>query len=463
MKTAATILCVSLAIFPHLLSLGCTPPVQGVTVYKPEKCDNGYTLLSSIGSHENPPGSGVYHGALLIDMEGSLVHEWAMSGMPAKMLPGGHVMGYRSPRDDGTGHLEWDALVVMDWHGREVWSWEGWDVDAHGNPISRGHHDFQREGSPGGCPASGMDGPVRSGRTLLVVHENLEKPEIAPWTLEDDVILEVDREGRILWEWHASDHFDEFGFAEDAREALRTVQVIMPEVLGGGADVTDWLHVNSVSLLGPNRWWQAGDSRFHPENIIVSSRSANILWIIEKATGDIVWKVGPDYSRGRPEARLGQIIGQHNAQMIPKGLPGAGNILVFDNGGAAGFGMLFGRPAYPNKIRVYSRVIEFAPVSFEVVWEYQRRAPGDGERFRFYSYYVSGAQRLGNGNTLITEGATGRVFEVTAAGELVWEYISPYHDFPADLVPPSNPLHWENDLYRAYRISYGKVPRELLP
>ena len=41
------------------------------------------------------------------------------------------------------------------------------------------------------------------------------------------------------------------------------------------------------------------------------------------------------------------------------------------------------------------------------------RSPG-AESYRFYSHYVSGAQRLANGNTMITEGADGRIFEVTA-------------------------------------------------
>ena len=45
---------------------------------------------------------------------------------------------------------------------------------------------------------------------------------------------------------------------------------------------------------------------------------------------------------------------------------------------------------------------------------------------RFYSPFVSSAQRLPNGNTLITEGSDGRIFEVTRNHELVWEYISPY-------------------------------------
>ncbi len=461
MKKAATFLLLTLAGAGLLLGSGCNIPIPGISVYKPEKCDNGYTLLTSFGLHENPPDSGVYHGSILVDMDGTLINEWEITGMPAKMLPGGRVMGLRAARDDGTGHQEWDALVIQDWFGNEEWRWDAWETDAHGNPICRGHHDFQREGNPVGYFVPGMDSHVEDGKTLLLVHKNEERPDIAPWTLEDDVILEVDVEGNILWQWQASDHLNEFGFDVHARMALQTVQVVMPYLLGGGADITDWLHTNSISYVGPNKWWDAGDARFHPENIIADSRSANIIWIIDKATGIIVWKVGPDYSFCRPEWKLGQMIGQHHAHVIPRGLPGEGNILVFDNGGQAGYGKRFGEATYPNKIRAYSRVVEFDPITLEVVWEYERRAPLEGEYYPFFSYFISGAQRLLNGNTLITEGSTGRVFEVTSSGELVWEYVSPYLDWSFDNLPGL--LRWENDIYRAYRVPYDYIPPEYRP
>ena len=44
----------------------------------------------------------------------------------------------------------------------------------------------------------------------------------------------------------------------------------------------------------------------------------------------------------------------------------------------------------------------------------------------FYSAFISGAHRMANGNTFICSGATGRIFEVTRAGAIVWEYRSPF-------------------------------------
>lgn len=68
---------------------------------------------------------------------------------------------------------------------------------------------------------------------------------------------------------------------------------------------------------------------------------------------------------------------------------------------------------------------------------------------RFYSVLVSSAQRLPNGNTLITEGGDGRFIEVNKDCDTVWEYISPYVDTKFS----------HNQVYRAYRIPYEWVPQ----
>ena len=122
-------------------------------------------------------------------------------------------------------------------------------------------------------------------------------------------------------------------------------------------------------------------------------------------------------------------------------------MLVFDNGGSSGYG--FAGPIAPNGVgafaRATSRVLEINPVTLELVWSYA--AP------RFFSTNISGAQRLPNGNTLITEGAGGRVFEVTNDSAIVWEYMNPLFAGPR----PSN------DVYRAYRLPYDWIPQLARP
>ncbi len=180
----------------------------------------------------------------------------------------------------------------------------------------------------------------------------------------------------------------------------------------------------------------------------------NIMAIIDKRTGKIVWQVGPDYTKTKELRRLGQVIGQHHCHMIPKGLPGAGNILVFDNGGWAGYGTpnVNSLNGFQDCKRDYSRVLEFDPITLKVVWQFTPTEMGHRQPFHvhhFYSPFISSAQRLPNGNTLITEGSGGRILEVTQAHELVWEYISPYW---GEFLPL-------NMIYRAYRAPYTWVPQ----
>jgi hypothetical protein len=211
-----------------------------------------------------------------------------------------------------------------------------------------------------------------------------------------------------------------------------------------------------MSTLVPNNWYDAGDERFHPDNIIIDGRETNVIAIISKETGKLVWKLGPDYSTGKAK-EIGQIVGQHHAHMIPQGLPGAGNILIYDNGGWAGYGAP--NPAAPtgnkNATRDYSRVIEIDPVKMEIVWQCRPVDLGYGQPHvadHFYSCYISSAQRLPNGNTLICEGSDGRLFEITADHEIVWEYHSPY--FGKQL---------GNMVYRAYRYPYEYCPQAAKP
>ena len=70
----------------------------------------------------------------------------------------------------------------------------------------------------------------------------------------------------------------------------------------------------------------------------------------------------------------------------------------------------------------------FDPESYEVSAVYPK--PGS---FGFYSYIMGEQQLLENGNYLITDSVHGRVFEVTAEGEMVWEFVLPYDAHYASL------------------------------
>ncbi len=418
----------------------------GTTIYEPDKCWNGYTVFQPRDT-----------GAILIDMNGNVVNHWiGLMGFPSpnKILPGGYVMGNSRARDPEYGFQDNVDLIQVDWEGNIVWRFDKYELirDPHHRPtwMARQHHDFQREGNPVGYYVPGMEPLVDKGNTLLACHKNLKNPDISDKLLVDDTVIEVTWEGNIVWEWICSDHFNEMGFSEEARNVLSR----NPGIIKAGGAMGDWMHLNSVSMLGPNKWFRAGDGRFHPDNIIWSGRETNIMAILDKKTGRIVWQIGPDYVGTNAWQKLGQIIGPHHVHMIPEGLPGEGNILVFDNGGWAGYGAP--NPGSPagrrNALRDYSRVLEFNPVTLDVVWQYPAQEAGFGMPVlgsKLYSPLMSSAQRLPNGNTLITEGNSGRIFEVTAEHETVWEYINPYHG--------KKGIH--SGVYRAYRVPYSWIPQ----
>lgn len=108
--------------------------------------------------------------------------------------------------------------------------------------------------------------------------------------------------------------------------------------------------------------------------------------------------MGPYYDTEEFQ-EIGWIIGQHHAHMIPQGLEGAGNILVFDNGGWAGYGSPNPASKTGEKYaaRDYSRVLEITLVAMKIEWQFTPKEMGrvfPVDYNRFYSPFVSSAQHL---------------------------------------------------------------------
>jgi arylsulfotransferase ASST len=408
----------------------------GTTIYDPDRAWNGYTVLSPLATQ----------AVLVIDMNGNVVKRWEgynnAAGGPARVLPGGFVMAASGARPPHQESLE---LVERDFAGAVVWRFSRAEQFKTGEGATiwsaRQHHDWQRESFPAGYYSPETMPAIEGGNTLILTHTNRTQPNVADVLLEDDRLIEVSWSGDIVWEWAASDHINDLGFAADARKAIKAAGSF-----NAPRGSFDWLHMNSATYVGPNRWFDQGDTRFAPNNVIFSSREASLIAIVGR-DGSIVWRLGPDFSTSKELRAIRQIIGQHHTHLIPKGLPGAGNLLVFDNGGASGYG--FANPIAPDGrgafARATSRVLEIDPVTLDLVWSYSNP--------RFYSSNISSAQRLPNGNTLITAGAGGRMFEVTREGAIVWEY----------LYPLFSGANSSNAVYRAYRMPYDWIPQLMVP
>jgi hypothetical protein len=200
------------------------------------------------------------------------------------------VHSWPEVRATGRFRLNSDGTLALAWHYQLT--------DAHNIP----HHDLIR---------------MRNGNYLILAHDGHG---------HSDYLLEVDRKGEVVWDWWFEEHAGSFP--------------------NWDPESTDPSHSNSIRELPPNRWYDGGDERFRPGNILVSARSLNTLFIIDRESGDVVWTLAEGLD------------GQHEATMIDRGVRDAGLIMVFNNG----LENLFD---YRR-----SKAQAFNPMSGEVEWEY---------------------------------------------------------------------------------------------
>lgn len=470
------------------------PRLSGMQVAKPGTHD-GFTLIGPLNS------TTVY----LVDMDGEVAHSWETDHAPGaavymldngNLLRCGFVDGLPGFHGGGIG----GSIKEIDWDGNVVWEYE------LANDALRQHHDI--EPLPNGnvlliawelkteseAIARGRD-PTHVGEQGLWPDAVLEIRPLRPSGAE------------VVWEWHAWDHLvqdrdpglADFGSprerpgridinadhrfeteeeSDEEREQREALADQMAELgYAGGTpavaarDTTDdpdgtdddaeppeslsgdWLHTNSVEWL--------------PEHdlILLSSPRLSEIFIIDHSTttaeaatdrggrwrrgGDLLWRWGNPRNHGIGDATYRQLYYQHHPNWVTDGeLP---SVLVFNNGGgrpdgswssvleldlpwdfavggAQGFTIERGRPYGPPRPS----------------WSYE-------DRDTFLSEFISGAERLPNGNTLICSGKNGRVFEVSPTGEILWDWWSP---LGGDIEPnEQGGKSPPNALFRATRIA----------
>lgn len=377
----------------------------------------GYTLMAPIALTTT----------YLLDLEGSVVHSWpsdAPAGNAAILLPSGHLL--RTEAVEPTSGRTFDRggaggrvrEIASD--GAVIWEY------VLSSSERRLHHDVK-------C--------LPNGNVLLIAWEAKTAAEAIaagrdPGLLKDnelwpDSILEVRPTppvgGDIVWEWHVWDHLvQDFDPAKPnygdvaAHPELMDLNYTLP---GGPAD---WNHTNSVAYNADL------------DQILISVHEFSEIWVLDHSTttaeaaghrggrygrgGDLLYRWGNPQTYRAGDARDQVLFGQHDAQWIDDGLPGEGRLLLFNNG--------LGRTGVD-----YSTVEELVVPLLE---DGSYSQPASGEPYSptgaawmyrdrdFYSSHISGAQRLPNGDTLVCEGTSGRLFEVNETGEVVWDYVNPF-------------------------------------
>lgn len=443
-------------------------------ITKTEEATPGYVLFQPSSSTET----------FLINKEGYVVHRWKgeLNSMQSYLLENGHLMRLERDIDFPTFAAGGQAgrLREYDWEGNVLWDFE------YATETELIHHDFE----------------VMPNGNILAISYEVITPEEAKAIGKDpkhtakagiwiDKIIEIKPNrpegGEIVWQWRMWDHLVQeldstkanYGVVADhprkininiggeggpPRSAEEIEQLKKMGIKTSNATVdnqnSDITHVNAVSYNA------------ELDQIAFSSPDLSEIFIIDHSltteeakgkAGDLLYRYGnpQNYGRGTKEDQV--LFGQHDVKWIPEGYPGAGNLTIFNNDIPdpnnklpSIWGALLKAQSPDPQIAVgdfgnYSSVIEIAaPLAENGSYTLEENMPfGPAEpdwvymapdKYSFYSPFISGAQRLQNGHTLIASGAQGRFFEINQEKQIVWEYWNPYiHDYKLPDGSPAQP------------------------
>jgi len=358
-----------------------------VLIYDKEKINEGLVLIDDLNTDE----------VFLVEKNGTKFHEWTLSnelGNDAFLEDDGKLLALLKTDNDQItfGGSGGQIQVInpdnsIDWEF--VYSTEDYNL----------HHDIKR---------------LPNGNLIALLWEKKETEEAKEKGFEGDQdvfiesVIEIDpTTNEIIWKWSSWDHLiqdvdsdkSNYGILE---ETPQLIDVNYNSALEDG----DIMHANSIEYDSVN------------DLIYISVNYYSEVWVIDHSTttdeaitslggnynkgGDLIYRFGNPSTYNSNEERL--FNNNHFCNIIKEGIPGAGNIMVFVNGGET----------------LQSKVYELQLPSVldlnvppTIKWFYENE--------ELYSGRVSGAVRLENGNTLITEADFG-YWEVTEEKEIVWKY-----------------------------------------
>ena len=382
------------------------PPV-GVNVDGAGALD-GFVLLTS-----------AFHNKFyLIDSQGRVAYEWNRNGALGKLRDDGKLLAAHT----GTN------LAEISPDGTDAYTYA--TPDQHHDVLKLANGDYMYIDSDyltaAEATAAGAD------------------PACLPAGNDNGHVLELDSVvvlrpsgtsgGSEVWRWNVRDHLiQDF----DSSKANYGVVGDHPERIDINYGLCRMNQSNNTFLKNPHHLTHLNSIDYNETlgQILITSRHFSEAWVIDYSTttsqaagstggtygkgGDLLYRWGnPRTYRGGTKSDQ-ELFFPHNAHWIPSGLPGAGNVLVYNNG--------FEHPGY---LRNYASVDEVVFPAYE--GNYLRAGSGFMPATPVWSYFMhertwlmSNAQRLPNGNTLVVEGEHGRVTEVTPDGEVVWHYRSP--------------------------------------
>ena len=200
--------------------------------------------------------------------------------------------------------------------------------------------------------------------------------------LLDSIIQEVDiASGKVLFEWHASDH----------------VSLAESYVGPTTGQPFDFFHINSIDVDTDG-------------NLLISARHTCAVYKIDRQSGEVIWRLGgnrSDFSMG-PNARFAW---QHDARRLPDGA-----ISLFDDGSNGA------KP--PTEDHSRGLVLDVDEVAHTATVRAAYGHPGG-----ILATSQGSMQRLSNGNVLVGWGDQPYFTEFSADGSIVLDARLPAGSF----------------------------------
>ncbi|MFC1892407.1 aryl-sulfate sulfotransferase, partial [Thermodesulfobacteriota bacterium] len=280
----------------------------GVTHFDREKAFSGYNLFTNIPNADAPEANIMPGKVDLLDMQGNSVHTWH-TPYPvwySRLQPDGNLvvmLKCTRPVEGRPGQGDYKMggatgmLMELDWEGNILFEYF--------DPAM--HHDYRKLDNGNYIYVGWEKVPSELAKKVRGGQKGTEHKD---GTMFCDYFREINSAGQTVWEWHGIDHLD-----PDI------------DIIGAAHSRKEWTHVNDVDVMSDG-------------NILSDARYTDGAFIIDRGSGDIIWRWGNvaylDSETGQIEYRnvadpktMG---GPHDGHIIADGLPGAGHMLIYDNG-----------------------------------------------------------------------------------------------------------------------------------
>lgn len=364
---------------------------EKVEVYNANLFEDSYLFAIENGSKN------VY----LLNKQGFKVKEWMFDdllGNDIQILPNGKLLGMFKSQNPIFSFGGFGGIIkIINTDGTTHWQFEL----ASNDFIA--HHDLEL---------------LPNGNIVFLVWERislsdaLQKGINASSDVFTEKIVEINpSNNQIVWEWRSIDHIiqDQFPGISTFGDISQNPQLININynIVANG----DYMHANGITFDAEK------------DVLYVSINFYSEIWAIDHSTstmqaasnfggnynkgGDLIYRFGnPEVYNNTAGQRL--FYNNHSPNFLKDNLPGAGNILVYNNGGNIGQSSV-----YELKMPDPFKLLPNNNNEPTIIWSFTDA--------NLFSDRISGAERLENGNTLITEGDYG-FWEVTPSKEIVWKY-----------------------------------------